>query len=70
MKQKESKKQMYIRPAIEIVGVGIESLMVEASGDHSGIGQGGTVGDAKWWNFLEEDEDEQEFPIGRNMWED
>ena len=47
MKQKESKKQMYIRPAIEIVGVGIESLMVEASGDHSGIGQGGTVGDAK-----------------------
>ena len=68
MKQKESKKQMYIRPAIEIVGVGIESLMVEASGDHSGIGQEGTVGDAKRWNFLEEDE--QEFPIGRNMWED
>lgn len=59
---------MYIRPAIEIVGVGIESLMVEASGDHSGIGQGGTVGDAKRWNFLEEDE--QKFPIGRNMWED
>lgn len=68
MKQKESKKHMYICPAIEIVGVGIESLMVEASGDHSGIGQGGTVGDAKQWNFLEEDE--QEFPIGRNMWED
>lgn len=68
MKQKESNKQMYIRPAIEIVGVGIESLLVEASGNHSGIGQGGTVGDAKRWNFLEEDE--QEFPIGRNMWED
>ena len=70
MKQKESKKQMYIRPAIEIVGVGIESLMIEVSGDHSGIGQGGTVGYAKRWSFLEEDEDEQEFPIGRNMWED
>ena len=67
MKQKDSKKQMYIRPAIEIVGVGIESLMVEASGDHSGIGQGGTVGEVKRRYFLEEDEDEQEFPIGRNM---
>lgn len=70
MKQKESKKQMYIRLAIEIVGVEVESLMVQGSGDHSGIGQGGTVGDAKRWNFSEEDEEEQDFPIGRNMWED
>ena len=67
MKKSELKKRKYIPLAIKIVNIELESIMATGSGDHAGIGQGGTVGDAKRWYFLEEDEDEQEFPIGRNM---
>ena len=67
MKKSELKKRKYIPLAIKIVNIERESIMANGSGDHAGIGQGGTVGDAKRWYFLEEDEDEQEFPIGRNM---
>ncbi|WP_198019120.1 hypothetical protein [Prevotella falsenii] len=48
---------MYVCPKIEIISVNLEYLMVEASGDHSHIGQGGTVGDAKQWEFTEENEE-------------
>lgn len=69
MNKKESKNRTYVCPSIEIVCTGIEPLMVQGSGDHSTIGQGGIVGDAKRWNFSEDD-DEQESSTDMNMWED
>jgi hypothetical protein len=57
MKQEETEKQMYICPKVEIFSVMNEHLMQKASGDHSPIGQGGTVGDAKLLEFTEENEE-------------
>lgn len=57
MKLEVLKKQVYLSPNVEIVGVEMESLMQQASGNHNKIGQGGTVGDAKQGGFMDEDED-------------
>lgn len=57
MKQEKTKKQMYICPKVEIFSVMNEHLMQKMSGDHSHIGQGGTIGDAKQWEFTEENEE-------------
>lgn len=43
MKQKESKKLKYACPSIKIIGIEIEYLMIQGSGNHSGIEQGGVV---------------------------
>lgn len=56
--------------AIKIVNVELESIMATGSGDHAGIGQGGTYGDAKQSHFSEEDEVKQDFHIGKKLWED
>lgn len=52
------KKQVYTCPMVENIHVEVEGLMVEASGDHEHIGQGGTFGDAKQ-DFFSNDEDNQ-----------
>ena len=70
MKKSELKKRKYIPLAIKIVNIELESIMATGSGDHTGIGQGGTVGDAKQWYFSEEDEVKQDFHIGKKRWED
>lgn len=57
MKQVEFRKQAYLCPKVEIVDVEMENLMQQASGDHTPIGQGGTHGDAKQGNFMDEDEE-------------
>lgn len=57
MKQIVFRKQAYLCPKVEIVGVEMENLMQQASGNHSPIGQGGTYGDAKQGNFVDEDEE-------------
>ena len=49
---------IYLPHGIENIHVEVESLMVEASGDHEHIGQGGTFGDAKQ-DFFSNDEDNQ-----------
>ena len=69
MKKSELKKRKYIPLAIKIVNIELESIMATGSGDHAGIGQGGTVGDAKQWYFSEE-EVKQDFHIGKKRWED
>ena len=67
MKQKEVKKQMYVCPAIEIIGVDFKHPILQASGDHSTIGQGETFGNAKRGSFLEED-GEQVVSESMNTW--
>jgi hypothetical protein len=57
MKQVVFRKQAYLCPKVEIVGVEMENLMQQVSGNHSPIGQGGTYGDAKQGNFVDEDEE-------------
>lgn len=70
MKKSELKKRKYIPLAIKIVNVELESIMANGSGDHAGIGQGGTVENAKQSHFSEEDEIKQDFHIGKKLWED
>lgn len=70
MKKSELKKQKYVPLAIKIINVELESIMATGSGDHAGIGQGGTYGDAKQSHFSEEDEVKQDFHIGKKLWED
>ncbi|MBA7489000.1 MAG: hypothetical protein HG422_08260 [Prevotella sp.] len=65
----KSKRQKYFCPKIEIIGIKVEYLMTEASGNHSGIGLGGTAGDAKRCDFYEEN-NEQEVSVNKNIWED
>ena len=60
----KSKRQKYFCPKIEIIGIKVEYLM-----NHSGIGQGGTAGDAKRCDFYEEN-NEQEVSANKNIWED
>jgi hypothetical protein len=57
MKQVVFRKQAYLCPKVEIVDIEMENLMQQASGNHSPIGQGGTYGDAKQGNFMDEDEE-------------
>ena len=57
MKQVVFRKQAYLCPKVEIVGVEMENLMQQASGNPSHIGQGGTYGDAKQGKFVDEDEE-------------
>ena len=42
MKKSELKKRKYVPLAIKIVNVELESIMATGSGDHAGIGQGGS----------------------------
>lgn len=63
------KRQPYFCPKIDIVGIKGEYLLTEASGNHSDIGQGGTFGDAKRWDFYEED-NWQEVPVNKHIGED
>ena len=57
MEQQAIKKRAYVYPTIEAIKLEIGNLMVEVSGDHNPIGQGGTYGDAKQGNFMDEDEE-------------
>lgn len=57
MKQVVFRKQAYLCPRVEIVGVEMENLMQQASGNHKPIGQGGNYGDAKQGLFMDEDEE-------------
>jgi len=56
MEQQAIKKQVYVYPTIEAIKLEIGNLMVEVSGDHNPIGQGGTHGDAPRWDSTEEEE--------------
>lgn len=56
MEQQAIKKRAYVYPTIEAIKLEIGNLMVEVSGDHNPIGQGGTVGDAPQWDFTEDEE--------------
>ena len=56
MEQQAIKKRAYVYPTIEAIKLEIGNLMVEVSGDHNPIGQGGTVGDARQWDSTEDEE--------------
>ena len=43
-------------PQLKLLIYEIGNLMVEVSGDHNPIGQGGTHGDAPRWDSTEEEE--------------
>lgn len=58
---------MYVCPAIKAVRVEMENLMQSASGQHSEIGNGGTIGTAKENIF--DDDDEMASPTN-NTWGD
>lgn len=57
---------MYVCPAIKLVRVEVENLMQNASGQHSEIGNGGTIGTAKENNF----DDEEVASPTNNTWGD
>lgn len=69
MNKKKNMKRMYVYPSIKSVSINLESLMVTGSGDHSAIGQGGSLGDAKRGWFSESIEESTKSD-DKSFWED
>lgn len=66
MKQKNDKRQAYLCPEMEVVGVRMENLLQTVSGQHNPIGQGGGAGDAKQATFIED----RNAWGSHNLWDD
>ena len=64
-KLENAKKRMYVCPEAEIIKLETEYLLVDVSGQHNGIGQGGTLGNAKQNSFFDEGSD-----WDKDAWED
>ena len=64
-KLENAKKRMYVCPEAEIIKLEAEYLLVDVSGQHNGIGQGGTLGNAKQNSFFDEGSD-----WDKDAWED
>ncbi|WP_311442732.1 hypothetical protein [Hoylesella enoeca] len=60
-------RRVYLAPAIEVIATQPEHALMQASGQHEHIGQGGTGGDAKQNFFFDEEEDDT--PQGGSQWE-
>ena len=56
-KKNMNMKRMYVYPSIKSVNINLEFLLATGSGDHSAIGQGGSLGDAKRGWFSESTEE-------------
>ena len=68
MKRKQIKKQVYIKPTINVVVMPQEHLLQAASGQHGHIGGGGSFGNAKSntnYDEWEEEEGEIDQPLTR-----
>ena len=64
-KLENAKKRMYVCPEAEIIKLEAEYLLVDVSGQHNGIGEGGTLGNAKQNSFFDEGSD-----WDKDAWED
>ena len=61
---KKNHVRKYLAPSCSVVPLQVEYLLVEASGQHEGIGQGGSYNSAKTGLVLEDSTD-KEFDTGR-----
>ena len=78
MNRKQIKKQVYLKPTINVVVMPQEHLLQAASGQHGHIGGGGSFGNAKSntnYDEWEEEEGEIDQPLtresnGYSLWEE